>query len=260
MSGSARRLSILLALVAALLAVAPAAAQARVPRGFIGVTAEDVLAGNANYRTSNLSAQAAVGVKLVRQTFNWRDIETSPGAYILAFYDAYVMKLAAHGIRVLPVLFNPPSFHNGTTVTRPIFPPRSNSSMARFAQVLVRRYGPSGTLWQQHPEVPKLPITAWQIWNEPNLPFYWRGRPNARSYARMVKTVGGAIRKVDRRAEIVSAGLPPSTQRGAVRLTQATSPSSTRPASGVRSARWPSTRTRGTRVSSAGCSSRSASS
>jgi len=217
---SVRRLSILLALVAAVLAIAPAAAQARAPRGFIGITSEDVLQGDANYRTSNLSAQRASGVKLIRQTFKWRDIEYTPGFYILDPYDAYVAKLAAHGIRVLPVLFDSPTFHNGTTKTRPAFPPKSNSSMARFAQALVRRYGPRGTLWQQHPEIPKVPITAWQIWNEPNLPIYWRGRANARSYARMVKTVGGAIRKVDRRAEIVSAGLPPSTQRGAVRLTR----------------------------------------
>ncbi len=146
------------------------------PRGFIGITSEDVLAGNANYRTSNLSAQAAIGVKLIRQTFKWRDIEYTPGFYILDPYDAYVMKLAAHGIRVLPVLFDSPTFHNGTTKTRPAFPPKSNSSMARFAQALVRRYGPRGTLWQQHPEIPKVPITAWQIWNEPNLPIYWRGR------------------------------------------------------------------------------------
>ena len=218
MSSSLRRPSILLALVAAVLAIAPAAAQARVPRGFIGLTSEDVLAGNSNYRNSTLSTQASARVRLIRQTFNWRDIERTPGVYNLAGYDAYVARLAAHGIRVLPVLFNPPSFHNGTTRTRPTFPPRSNRSMARFAQALVRRYGPRGTLWRAHPEVRKLPITAWQIWNEPNLPVYWRGRPNARSYVRMVKTVGRAIRRVHRRAEIVSAGLPPSTQRGVVRL------------------------------------------
>jgi polysaccharide biosynthesis protein PslG len=206
--------------VAAILAVAPAAAQARLPSGFIGLTSGDVMWGRPNYRNSTLSTQASARVRLLRQTFDWRALEPSPGVYNLSFNDRYVLDLARHGIRVLPVLFNSPSFYNGTSKTRPTFPPKSNSSMARFAQVLVRRYGPNGSLWAQNPGVPKLPITTWQIWNEPNLPVYWRGRPNARSYVRMVKAVSSAIRRVHRRAEVVSAGLPPSTQRGAVRLTR----------------------------------------
>ena len=90
--------------------------------------------------------------------------------------------------------------------------------MARFAQVLVRRYGSHGTLWTQRPDVPKLPIRSWQIWNEPNLKVYWGNRPNARAYVRMLRTVGKAIKRVDRRAEIVTAGLPPSKLKGATPL------------------------------------------
>jgi hypothetical protein len=215
-----RRLTTVLAAAALLCALVPAAAQARAPRGFVGLAAEDVFAGDANYRTSNLSAQAAIGVGLIRQTFDWRTIETSPGRYDLRYHDAYVAKLAAHGVRVLPILFNAPSFRSGTTRTRPTYPPRSNSSMASFARVLVRRYGPSGSLWRERPGIPKVPITAWQIWNEPNLPVYWRGRPSARAYAAMLRTVGGAIKRTHRRAEIVSAGLPPSRLRGAVPLSR----------------------------------------
>ncbi len=216
----ARRLTVILAAAAVVCALFPLGAQARAPRGFVGLAAEDVFAGDANYRTTNLSAQAAIGVGLIRQTFDWRTIETSPGRYDLRYHDDYVAKLASHGIRVLPILFNAPSFRSGTTRTRPTYPPRKNSSMATFAQVLVRRYGPSGSLWRERPGVPKVPITAWQIWNEPNLPVYWRGRPSARGYAAMLKTVGRAIKRAHRRAEIVSAGLPPSRLRGAVPLSR----------------------------------------
>jgi hypothetical protein len=215
---SLHKLSLLVALVAAILAVVPASAQARLPRGFIGITSEDVFAGDHAYRTANLNLQASARVGLTRQTFDWRKIETSPGVYDLSYHDAYVAELATHRMRVLPILFNPPSFHTGTPVTRPAYPPSSNASMARFAQVLVNRYGPRGSLWRERPWLPRTPITAWQIWNEPTLPVYWQGRPNARAYARMVATVGRAIRRSDRRAEIVTAGLPPSTQQGAVPL------------------------------------------
>ena len=45
----------------------------------------------------------------------------------------------------------------------------------------------------------KLPITAWQIWNEPNLGmFYWCGNPSARQYVAMLRRVGGAIKRVHR--------------------------------------------------------------
>jgi hypothetical protein len=64
----------------------------------------------------------------------------------------------------------------------------------------------------------KVPIRSWQLWGEANLRQYWCPKPNARAYVRMLKTVGRAIKKLDRRAEIVTAGFPDSLQRGAVRL------------------------------------------
>ena len=73
------------------------------------------------------------------------------------------------------------------------------ATFARFAKAVARRYGRRGTLWKQHPEVPRNPITAYQIWNEPNLKIYWcNRRPNAARYVAMLRTVGRAIKGVDR--------------------------------------------------------------
>jgi polysaccharide biosynthesis protein PslG len=214
-----RRLCLtLLAAFAALFGLASSAG-AVLPEGFVGLTSEDIFAGSANYRTSNLSSQASIGVQLHRQTFDWSTIEKPKGQYDLSNYDAYVAAAAAHGIRILPILFNPPTFHLGRTHHRAMCPPRSNAPFAAFAKVLVRRYGPNGSLWRERPMLPKVPITAWQIWNEPNLPqFYWCGTANVRQYVAMLRTVGAAIKQVDRRAEIVTAGLPPSKLSGAVPL------------------------------------------
>jgi hypothetical protein len=203
-------------LVALLLAPA-SAAHARVPAGFVGMTSEDVLAGSPAYRTQTLSTQRASGVELLRQKFDWAIIEQSPRRYELGWYDGFVLTAASHGIRVLPVLFNTPGFYarrHGSAFC----PPRRTARMARFARALVRRYGPRGSLWRQNPGVRKLPIRSWQIWNEPNLRVYWCGRPRARAYARMLRIVGKSIRRVHRRAEIVTAGLPASKLRGTVPL------------------------------------------
>jgi polysaccharide biosynthesis protein PslG len=217
-----RRLCLtVLAALAVLLCVAPSAGAA-LPKGFVGLTSEDVFAGGAQYRESNLARQVSAGARLLRQTFEWSTIETAPGRYDLSYYDDYVAAAADHGIRILPILFRAPGFHSGRPPdSRPTCPPRSNAPFSAFARALVRRYGRKGTLWRERPNVRRLPITAWQIWNEPNLPmFYWCGGAIARRYVGMLRTVGQAIKKVDRRAEIVTAGLPNSKLSGAVPLTK----------------------------------------
>jgi hypothetical protein len=208
----------LLPLLVLLLVLAPPA-QARVASDFVGITSEDVFAGNNAYRTRHLTDQRSLRIGLIRQTFDWSQIERSNGRFSLAYHDNFVAKAASHGMRVLPILFNPPRFHRSSR-GRSTCPPRRNATMARFAQVLVRRYGPQGTLWRQRPGLRKLPIRSWQIWGEASLRQYWCPRPRAKSYVKLLKAVGRAIERVDRRAEIVTAGLPNSTQRGAVRLTR----------------------------------------
>lgn len=203
----------LLAATALVLAFAPTAAVAGVPEDFVGLTSEDVFAGDASYRTSNLSAQTAVGAGLLRQTFDWSQIERSRGQYDLSYYDDYVAAAAAHGVRILPILFRPPPFRSRAPArgARPgTYPPRDYGELGRFGAVLVRRYGPRGTLWSERPEIPYLPIRAWQIWNEPNLRAYWPTGPNARQYARLLALAGREIKRADRRAEIVTAGMPQS--------------------------------------------------
>ena len=204
----------LLAIALAFLAL-PGGAAAKAPRGFVGVTSEDVFAGDPAYRTANLRAQAALGIQTIRQTFDWSTIERRRGRYDFRFHDDYVAAAAAEGIRILPVLFNPPRFYRKTR-GRATCPPRSTAPFVRFAKKLAKRYGPRGKLWRKRPEVWKTPITAWQIWNEPNLGIYWCNRPNARSYVSMLRKVGRGIKKVNRGATIVTAGLPPSKLSSAV--------------------------------------------
>jgi hypothetical protein len=74
----------------------------------------------------------------------------------------------------------------------------------------VKRYGAGGTFWKAHPELPPHPPTAWQIWNEPNLPSYWGGRPDPAAYGALLKPTAAAIRAVDPNAEIVTGGIPES--------------------------------------------------
>jgi polysaccharide biosynthesis protein PslG len=165
-----------------------------------------------------MNQQHAVGVRLIRQVFDWSGIEKSPGHYDFDLYDTFVRDAAAKGIAVLPVLHNPPPFYWRGSSQRPWCPPRQLSTMAEFARAAVRRYGPNGSLWRQNPGAPSLPIRSWQIWNEPNLGIYWCNRPNPREYASMLRVVGKAIKSEDSGAKVVTAGLPDSKLKSAMPL------------------------------------------
>ena len=193
------------------------ASQAAAPPDFVGMTSDDTFAGTAQYRSSAMAQQRSVGVGLVRQVLDWATVERAPGQYDFGSYDSYVLDTAAHGIAVLPVLHNPPDFYRRSSA-RGWCPPANLATMAEYARAAVRRYGPNGSLWREHPGAPSLPMRSWQIWNEPNLGVYWCNRPNPRQYAQMLRVVGRAIKSEDARAEIVTAGMPDSKLKSAMPL------------------------------------------
>ena len=184
----------------------------RPERSFLGLVAEDAFGKPGAYRRENLDRLRTTGAGLLRQTFDWARIERRPGRYDLSFYDGYVAALARRHLRVLPILFNPPPFRSSAPPSprRGTYPPRRPADMGAFGAVLARRYGPGGSFWREHPELPALPVRSWQVWNEPNLPVYWPSGPSAAQYVALLRSTGRGIRSVDAGAEIVTAGLPDS--------------------------------------------------
>lgn len=195
-------------------AISPASAgAAEPPRTFFGVESKELLGAPAAARREALAAKRPAGVEIVRQVFHWEGIEPEPGRYALEPYDELVADAAAQRIEIMPMLFGAPPFRS----SRPpgggddgVYPPRRPSDMGAFAALLVRRYGPRGTLWAERPEVPRLPIRSWQIWNEPNLPYYWPPRTDPAAYVELLRAAGRGILSVDPGAEVVTAGLPNS--------------------------------------------------
>jgi hypothetical protein len=209
---------VVLALAVALALAIPATAVAKPPPGFVGMSADGLFGNAGPYRDKALAQQQAVGVQLLRVTFDWSLMEIGPNNFDFSTYDRYVLDAAKHNIRFLPVLLKAPEFYSKKPGTRFAFQPKNNADMARWAVMLVDRYGPNGTLWQGNPGVTPHPITSWQIWNEPNLKQYWYPKPNASQYRSMLQTVGQAIKSRDPNAEIVTAGMPDSRLSTAIRL------------------------------------------
>jgi hypothetical protein len=215
-------LAVLCALIACGLG-ACGSAGAAVPGTFFGVEAKDVYAGDAAYRQRELRAQEASGVGLIRQVFFWSEVERNPGRFTFESYDSFVAETARHGIDLLPILFGPPSFRSSKPdrgARHGTYPPKSDEDFAAFAAAVVRRYGPSGSFWADHPDLPAHPIRNWQIWNEPHLPAFWPTGPDPAAYVKMLRTVGTAIKDVDPDANIVAAGLSQSALPGAIPLSR----------------------------------------
>ena len=181
-------------------------------RTFLGLVAEDAFGKPGEYRRQNLDRLRSTGAGIVRQTFDWARIERAPGRYELSFYDGYVAALARRRLQLLPILFNPPPFRSSAPADprRGTYPPRRPADMGEFGALLTRRYGPGGSFWREHPDLPRLPVRSWQVWNEPNLPVYWPSGPDAGEYMTLLRATGRGIRRVDPAAEIVTAGLPDS--------------------------------------------------
>jgi polysaccharide biosynthesis protein PslG len=157
--------------------------------------------------------QANVGV--MRLNVLWRVIEPSDGQFDFSGLDSAVGNAARNGIRVLPFPYGTPSWVEkdctGLSESQcERVPPLSSSARNQwqeFLRALASRYGRGGSFWQENPGIPAVPITEWQIWNEPSSPTYWQPEPSAGQYAELVKLSHAAIAGVDSQARIVLAGL-----------------------------------------------------
>ncbi len=158
-------------------------------------------------------ALTKTGFDLVRRPLTWKIVQPTPGRYRWAGYDHIVGSAAQHGLTLFPFLLDPPAWAvDQPEGERGMRPPRKTKDFARFARAAVRRYGPRGSYWRTHPYVPRKPIRAWQIWNEPNLPVFWQPDPDARGYVKLLRAASKAIHKADKKATVVAAGLPESRQ------------------------------------------------
>ena len=196
----------LLACLAGALAAAPLA-DARLPRGFAGVLAD----GPAIDGTVSFDAQARAmqrsGVGWIRLPVYWRDLEPAPGQLRLDGLDAQVGAAARAGLPVMPVVLTAPAWAAEKPGNFNSHPARV-SDYANFLAALARRYGRQGTFWEQFPG-PPVPVTRWQIWNEPDLSPYWdQEKPGwQHTYLPLLRSAGAALHGVDPSARVVLAGL-----------------------------------------------------
>ena len=196
--------------LAVTLGVAPAA-QAGDP--FYGVFVSDMSHPTAQLG-ADLDAYAATGAGTLREHIFWDRVERSPGVFDFTDTDALISAAGQRGLTILPVLVGTPQFYS----TRPAgtagdgWPPRDPASITRFATELTRRYGTRGTYWGcLLPGLlcrrPYKPITAWQVWNEPDLDAWWRTGADPAAYTALLSRAYQGLKAGDASAEVVLGGV-----------------------------------------------------
>ncbi len=148
------------------------------------------------------------GIRSLRMTFQWARVQpTQDGPYDWDFYDRVMTRTAAHGIDVLPILIGSPAYAAPIGSQQPTTK-EDKRRFEAFTTAVAARYGNRGSFWRANPSLPAKPITAWQVWNEPNLRNFWLPRPRPRSYVRFLDSTRAAVRRGDPNAAIVLAGMP----------------------------------------------------
>ncbi len=195
-AASARHTALLAAALA--LSVAPAVAAP-----LLG----DTIAVNTHYGAPRgrvdlaaLRRLAEAGVRVIRNDLDWAAIERTPGVFdfVSGEHDALVAAAEAVGLRVLFILGYGNPLHGPV---RAVVDNAGRGAFAAFAAAAATRYGGRGH--------------RWEIWNEPNHPFFWTApgvRPDPAAYAALVRAAVPAVRAADPRGEILIgaafAGLP----------------------------------------------------
>ena len=200
------------ALIATLLLALAPAASAKVPPQFMGVNWDSAISeAPAGVQSAQFPRMGSAGVQTVRTAFLWAAAQPEEnGPVDLSATDAFVGQAAARHIEVFPHIITAPDWARSRAA--PMAPPSDPQLFVSYVRTLVSRYGPDGTFWAAHPELPKVPIRYWQFWNEPHLPFQWDLPKSQRkfwpkTYVAQLKVFYQAVKAQDPNAKVVLAGL-----------------------------------------------------
>lgn len=124
---------------------------------------------------------------------NWGTVEPEPGQFRWVDPDNVVKALGDQQVKILMRVHGTPQWARPAN-TNLSHPPTDIADFANFMTALAARY--------------KGQVTAYEIWNEPNLYYEWGNQPpDPAAYAHMLKTAYLAVKSVDPNALVISGGL-----------------------------------------------------
>lgn len=130
-----------------------------------------------DYFPAALDLAKNAGFNYVRTGFYWYETETDAQTYTWTRYDHLVSELDARDLRPIFTMYGGNDLYGSREA------PRTHEQIdafSRWAAAAVDRYKGRGIIWE--------------IWNEPNIPRFWKPKPNPSEYAAFANAVCRRIR------------------------------------------------------------------
>jgi hypothetical protein len=198
---------LLIPLTVALLALAPAMAGSSLvtiaPRGFIGISPQGATDGN------DFELMQEAGITSVRLPMNWAEIEPEARdrfAPRWELLDSEVGFAAEHGIRPFMFVWGAPEWVSSGLGAEPVATGRQRQAWLRFLHAAVFRYGPRGSFWREHRDLPRLAVRQWEIWNEENIVTFSK-EPDPERFARLIRISGNLLHHAEPGSTVILGGL-----------------------------------------------------
>ncbi len=136
------------------------------------------------------------GFSWTRVDFNWNAIEPQNGTFTFEQYDSFVENCTRAGIHVLAILdysanwasSGPPDWKD---IDR--FPPKYMSDWEEYVFQTVSHF--------------KDRVKHWEVWNEPNIRYFWFPKADAKEYYRLLKSAYAAAKRADPECTVLIGGI-----------------------------------------------------
>jgi hypothetical protein len=142
----------------------------------------------------------SAGARWIREEVPWSAVQPRRGQWQWASADRTMLAAARHRITVVLLLGGSPRW---AAASENSFP-RKPADYAAFVAAAARRYGPGGSLWRTHPELPARPAT-FELWNEPYTDASSGGHADVDAYAALARAGALAGRAANPRARFLLA-------------------------------------------------------
>jgi hypothetical protein len=132
-----------------------------------------------------------VGATWDRLELRWDEVEPEPGAYHFERIDRLFAEAERWDFRVVAVLIGVPRWAVDRPERAGAGPPSDWAAWGRFVSAVASRYRDR--------------VAAWEVWNEPNIPEFWRG--SVADYARLLRVAYPALKRGAPASTVLVGGL-----------------------------------------------------
>lgn len=137
----------------------------------------------------NLPLASDLGMRWLRDDGSWGGIERSKGVYTVPpTFDRFLRQARSdYGCEPLIILdYGNALYENG----RAISTEEGRRAFAAWSEYMARTYRDS--------------VRYWEVWNEPNITGFWKPKPNAADYAKLLKATYAAVKRGNPDAVVVA--------------------------------------------------------